>query len=162
METSSPFYYMLPASGHGEVWRDFTEEAKFRQYGWRCFTNEEDYSTITLMGNWSEKRFDTGRAKALRRPLPSQFSHYYDTTYSSSYNKEEKSPVYRSFKKEPRSFPGHQPELDPPHTKRVPNSCYRLDFGGRHSSGQTKVIQENISRELDSCIASKNCSTAFQ
>lgn len=72
METSSPFYYMLRASGHGEVWRDFTEEAKFHQYGWRCSTNEEAYSPATLMGNWSEKRFDTGGARALRRPLPSQ------------------------------------------------------------------------------------------
>lgn len=72
METGSPFYYMLRASGHGEVWRDFTEEAKFRQYGWRCSTNEDAYSAATLMGNWSEKRFDTGEARTSRRPLPSQ------------------------------------------------------------------------------------------
>ncbi|MCI4394593.1 hypothetical protein PGIGA_G00170620 [Pangasianodon gigas] len=162
METSSPFYYMLRASGHGEVWRDFTEEVKFQQYGWRCSTNEEAYSAATLIGNWSEKRFDTSEAKALRRPLPSQFSHYFDTTYSFTYNKEEKPPVYSSFKKEPRSFPGHQPELDPPHTKHVPNSCYRLDFSGRHSSGQTKVIQENNSKMLDTCTASKNSSTSSQ
>ncbi|KAL6463387.1 hypothetical protein MHYP_G00277780 [Metynnis hypsauchen] len=96
-----------------EVWRDFTDEAKFRQYGWRCSTNEDAYSTATLIGNWAEKRVDTGRARELRRPLPSQAS------------------IAASVKREPRSFPGHQPELDPPHTKSVPNSCYRLDFS-RH------------------------------
>ncbi|KAG7314511.1 hypothetical protein KOW79_021814 [Hemibagrus wyckioides] len=137
MENSAHFYYMLRASGHGEVWRDLTEEDKFRQYGWRCTTNEDAYSPGTLIGNWSEKRFDTSLAKASRRPLPSQFSHYFDTTYSSSYNKEEKPPIYSSFKKEPRSFPGHQPELNPPHTKCVPNSCYRLDFSERPSSGKS-------------------------
>ncbi|XP_053341979.1 UPF0686 protein C11orf1 homolog [Clarias gariepinus] len=136
MESSTPFYYMTRASGHGEVWTDFTEDAKFAQYGWRCTRNEDAYSVATLVGNWSEKRFDIGRAKALRRPLPSQFSHYYDTTYSSTYNKEDKTPVYSAFKKEPRSFPGHQPELDPPHTKCAPNSCYRLDFGRHHSPGK--------------------------
>lgn len=72
METSAPFHYMLRASGHGEVWRDFTEDAKFGQYGWRCSTNEEAYSSATLIGNWVEKRSDTGEARALRRPLPSQ------------------------------------------------------------------------------------------
>uniref|UniRef100_A0A3B4DZN8 Uncharacterized protein n=1 Tax=Pygocentrus nattereri TaxID=42514 RepID=A0A3B4DZN8_PYGNA len=100
----------------------------FRQYGWRCSTNEDAYSTATLLGNWAEKRVDTRRARELRRPLPSQFSHYFETTYSSAYYKEDKRPVYSTVKREPRSFPGHQPELDPPHTKRVPNSCYRLDF----------------------------------
>ncbi|XP_066516136.1 UPF0686 protein C11orf1 homolog [Hoplias malabaricus] len=128
LQKMSPFHYTLRASGQGEVWHDFTDEAKFHQFGWRCSTNENAFSTATLIGNWSEKRFDTRRAKALRRPLPSQFSHYYETTYSSAYYKEDKRPVYSTLKTEPRSFPGHQPELDPPHTKCVPNSCYRLNF----------------------------------
>ncbi|KAL7834468.1 hypothetical protein SRHO_G00287150 [Serrasalmus rhombeus] len=128
MESSPPFHYTLRASGQSEVWRDLTDEAKFRQYGWRCSTNEDAYSTATLLGNWAEKRVDTRRASELRRPLLSQFSHYFETTYSSAYYKEDKRPVYSTVKREPRSFPGHQPELDPPHTKRVPNSCYRLDF----------------------------------
>ncbi|XP_030648841.1 cilia- and flagella-associated protein 68 [Chanos chanos] len=125
---SPPFHYMLRASGQSEVWYDFTAECKFRQYGWRCSTSEDAYSTATLIGNWSEQRFDTRHARAAYRPLPSQFSHYFETTYSSTYNKGENRPIHRTLGREPRSFPGHQPELDPPHTKGVPNSCYRLDF----------------------------------
>ncbi|KAK2911534.1 hypothetical protein Q8A67_003667 [Cirrhinus molitorella] len=78
----------------------------------------------------SEERFDTRRTVALRRPLPHQFSHYFETTYYSSYKKDDVQPIYTNPKKESRSFPGHQPELDPPYTKCVPNSCYRLDFKG--------------------------------
>ncbi|XP_051751231.1 UPF0686 protein C11orf1 homolog isoform X1 [Ctenopharyngodon idella] len=124
------FHHMLRASGQSEVWYDFTDEAKFRQYGWRCSTNEDSYSNATLIGNWSEERFDTRRTVALRRPLPHQFSHYFETTYYSSYKKDDVQPIYTTPKRESRSFPGHQPELNPPHTKCVPNSCYRLDFKG--------------------------------
>uniref|UniRef100_A0A671Q4L1 Chromosome 11 open reading frame 1 n=1 Tax=Sinocyclocheilus anshuiensis TaxID=1608454 RepID=A0A671Q4L1_9TELE len=101
--------------------------AKFRQYGWRCSTNEDSYSNTTLIGNWSEERVDTRRTVALRRPLPHQFSHYFETTYYSisfGFNK------INMLTRESRSFPGHQPERDPPQTKCVPNSCYRLDFKG--------------------------------
>ncbi|XP_072549760.1 cilia- and flagella-associated protein 68 [Salminus brasiliensis] len=154
MQSSPPFHHTLRASGQGEVWQDFTDEAKFGQYGWRCSTNEDAYSVATLIGNWSEKRFDTRRAKNLQRPLPSQFSHYFETTYSSTYNKEDRSPVYSTVKREPRIFPGHQPELDPPHTKLVPDSCYRLDFS-RHGSNSssakpsTPELQPKREEELD-------------
>lgn len=63
---------MLRASGQGEVWYDLTDEEKFRRYGWRCSTNEDLYSNVTLIGNWYEERFDTRRYVALRRPLPHQ------------------------------------------------------------------------------------------
>ncbi|CDR00749.1 unnamed protein product, partial [Oncorhynchus mykiss] len=43
----------------------------------------------------------------------SQFSHYFDSTYSSSFNREEKRPIY-SLRKESKSFPGQQLELDLP------------------------------------------------
>ncbi|KAI2664257.1 hypothetical protein H4Q32_002422 [Labeo rohita] len=66
------FHHMLRASGQAEVWHDFTDDMKFRQYGWRCSTNEDSYSNTTLIGNWSEERFDTRRTVALRRPLPHQ------------------------------------------------------------------------------------------
>ncbi|XP_051970878.1 UPF0686 protein C11orf1 homolog [Xyrauchen texanus] len=151
MKNGPPFQYMLRASGQCEVWCDYTDEAKFRQYGWRCSTSENAYSNTTLIGNWSEERFDTRRTVALRRPLPHQFSHYFETTYYSSYNKYEGRPVYQKPKREPRSFPGHQPELDPPHTKDVPNSCYRLDFKEhRHEEKTDASMPQNRSvRETD-------------
>ncbi|XP_055056423.2 cilia- and flagella-associated protein 68 [Misgurnus anguillicaudatus] len=128
IQTSPPFHHMLRASGQGEIWYDFTDEEKFRRYGWRCSTNEDLYSNATLIGNWCEERLDTRRTVALRRPLPHQFSHHFETTYHSSYNKDERRPIYTTPKKESRSFPSHQPELDPQHIKCLPNSCYRLDF----------------------------------
>ncbi|XP_076867155.1 cilia- and flagella-associated protein 68 [Brachyhypopomus gauderio] len=147
-QNSPPFHDGLRASGQGEVWHDCTEEAKFRQYGWRCSTNEDSYSTATLMGNWYEKTFDTRRAS--QRPLPSQFSHYFETTYSSAYKKEDSRPIYRTLKREPRSFPGHQPELDPPHTKCVPNSSYTLDFSGHGASCTGQTSARNLSAEESS------------
>ncbi|MBN3310336.1 CK001 protein, partial [Amia calva] len=118
----------LRASGHGEVWCDYEEDAKLRQYGWRCTTSEDAYSRATLLGNWAEERHDLG-ALAQRRPLPSQFAHYFDTTYASTFNTSWQSPTCPpGLKREAHVFPGHQPELDPPHTKLVPGSCYRVDF----------------------------------
>ncbi|XP_022534530.2 UPF0686 protein C11orf1 homolog [Astyanax mexicanus] len=153
-ESSPPFHYCLRASGQAEVWRDYTDEAKFKQYGWRSCTAEDAYSVSTLIGNWSERRADTRRAKELRRPLPSQFSHYFETSYSSAYNKEDTRPVYNTLKREPRIFPGHQPELDPPHTKCVLDSCYRLDFS-RHGSTRSSArpsapeLQLKSEKEMD-------------
>ncbi|MBH0219571.1 DUF1143 domain-containing protein, partial [Listeria monocytogenes] len=129
-----PFFYMLRASGQGEVWNDADEEAKFHQYGWRCSTNEENYSAPTLIGNWYEKSFGTGRAKSCR-PRTSQFSHYYETTYSSTFTK--KPPVNRSFKKEPQSIPDHQP--DPPHTC-TPGESQTPDCTSVDTIHQKKVL----------------------
>jgi len=56
------------ATGHGEVW---TETSKFSQYGWRCTTNEDNYSHKVLMGNWNEERYDIQNI-AQPKPLPSQ------------------------------------------------------------------------------------------
>lgn len=72
IQSSPPFHHMLRASGQSEIWYDITDEEKFRQYGWRCSTNEDLYSNATLIGNWNEERFDTRRNVALRRPLPHQ------------------------------------------------------------------------------------------
>ena len=68
------FHYMLRASGQCEVWHDAFKDAKLRQYGWRCSTSEDAYTTATLIGNWSERRFDARYSTKLRRPLPSQVS----------------------------------------------------------------------------------------
>ncbi|KAJ8388300.1 hypothetical protein AAFF_G00134540 [Aldrovandia affinis] len=143
LEKGPPFHYMLRASGQGEVWQDPGDDAKFRQYGWRCSTSEDAYSAGTLIGNWSEERSDI-RHSCQRRPLPSQFSHYFETTYSSTYNRQEERPYTSSFKRAAHSFPWHQPELDPPHSRCFPSSSYRLDFrdhvtseGHRPSDTQT-------------------------
>ncbi|KAI7812570.1 UPF0686 protein C11orf1 homolog [Triplophysa rosa] len=141
IQSSRPFHHMLRASGQSEVWYDFTDEEKFRRYGWRCSTNEDLYSNVTLIGNWNEERFDTHRNVALRRPLPHQFSHYFETTYSSSYNKDDRQPIYKTPKKESRSF--HQPELDPPHMKCVPNSSYRMDFKEPPQNVETSVLRKS-------------------
>nr|XP_029499996.1 UPF0686 protein C11orf1 homolog [Oncorhynchus nerka] len=109
--TSPPFHYMLRASGQSEVWSDARPEDKFRQYGWRCGTSEDGYGTRTLIGNWVEQQKDITQYRKAR-PLPSQFSHYFDSTYSSSFNREEKRPIYSL--KESKSFPGQQLELDLP------------------------------------------------
>ncbi|KAL2095111.1 hypothetical protein ACEWY4_009830 [Coilia grayii] len=136
MKKVPPFHYMLHASGQSEVWHDTFKDAKLSQYGWRCTTSENAYSTSTLIGNWSEKRFDICYTSKTRRPLPSQFSDYFETTYSSTYNKDEKNPIQIIHTREPRSFPGHQPELDPPHTKCVANSCYGQDFIAHRREGR--------------------------
>ncbi|XP_010865895.2 UPF0686 protein C11orf1 homolog [Esox lucius] len=138
--TSSPFHYMLRASGQSEVWSDERPEDKFHQYGWRCGTNEDGYGSGTLIGNWVEQWNDiTHYRKA--RPLPSKFSHYFDTTYSSSFNQEKKRPL-NTMTRGSRSFPGHQPELDPPHTKTPPNSCYRRDYPAHTHNLHTHPIRE--------------------
>ena len=73
MSRRPPFCNFLTASGHGEIW-DHTDEKKFKQFGWRCTTNETEFSHGTLIGNWNEERFDT-RSIAKRRPLPSQVAY---------------------------------------------------------------------------------------
>ncbi|MGH0181134.1 UNVERIFIED_CONTAM: hypothetical protein FKN15_006302 [Acipenser sinensis] len=75
----------MRATGHAEVWHDSDDSVKFQQYGWRCTKKEDAYSTRTLIGNWSEERRDL-RSLAQRKPLPSQYSHYFGTTYSASYD----------------------------------------------------------------------------
>jgi len=81
IRNSSAFHHMLRASGQSEVWYDFTDEAKFNQYGWRSSKKEDSYSNATLIGNWSEERFDTRRTVALRRPLPHQVGFVREKTW---------------------------------------------------------------------------------
>uniref|UniRef100_A0A3B1JQ92 Cilia and flagella associated protein 68 n=1 Tax=Astyanax mexicanus TaxID=7994 RepID=A0A3B1JQ92_ASTMX len=130
--------------------------SKFKQYGWRSSTAEDAYSVSTLIGNWSERRADTRRAKELRRPLPSQVStalYTQKTTFNCTYNTH-KNHIQTLTHREPRIFPGHQPELDPPHTKCVLDSCYRLDFS-RHGSTRSSArpsapeLQLKSEKEMD-------------
>ncbi|XP_063060068.1 UPF0686 protein C11orf1 homolog [Engraulis encrasicolus] len=152
-----PFHHMLRASGQSEVWHDMFQDAKLRQFGWRCTTSESAYHTGTLIGNWCEKRFDTGYTSKRRQPL-SQVSDYYETTYSTGFNKDEKA-IRMVQQREPRSFPGHQPELNPPHMNAIPKSCYGQDFtaerrecntcAGESCDEPSSSRQENITATHD-------------
>ncbi|XP_021028024.1 UPF0686 protein C11orf1 homolog isoform X1 [Mus caroli] len=117
---------IIYADGHGEVWTDWNDMSKFLQYGWRCTTNENSYSNRTLVGNWNQERYDLKNI-VKPKPLPSQFGHAFETTYDANYNRKKLQSAHR-FKREPHWFPGHQPELDPPHYKCTAKSAYMTDY----------------------------------
>ncbi|XP_012585224.1 PREDICTED: UPF0686 protein C11orf1 homolog [Condylura cristata] len=117
---------LINADGHGEVWTDWNDMSKFFQYGWRCTTNENAYSNRTLVGNWNQERYDL-RHIVQPKSLPSQFAHYFETTYGTSYNCRMPISTHR-FKREPHWFPGHQPELDPPQYKCTGKSTYMASY----------------------------------
>ncbi|XP_072282834.1 cilia- and flagella-associated protein 68 [Pyxicephalus adspersus] len=118
----------LKADGHGEVWLDYGSDVKLKQYGWRCTTKEDSYSNKTLLGNWNQERYDLCKLKE-RKPLSSQYAHYYETSYSADYTKKGGLDARQVFKREPHVFPAHQPELDPPQYRSPQKSCYTIDFG---------------------------------
>ncbi|XP_074707134.1 cilia- and flagella-associated protein 68 [Strix uralensis] len=62
---------LMHATGCGELWMVWDTTSKLHQYGCTCTTNENDYSTKTIMGNWNEERYDIQRIVQLK-PLPSQ------------------------------------------------------------------------------------------
>ncbi|XP_029419264.1 UPF0686 protein C11orf1 homolog isoform X1 [Nannospalax galili] len=113
---------LIYADGRGEVRTDWNNLSKFFQYGWRCTTNENSYSNCTLMGNWNQERYDLKNI-VKPKPLPSQYGHYFETTYATSYNSKKPLSTHR-FKHEPHWFPGHQPELEPPQHKCTEKSTY--------------------------------------
>ncbi|XP_008688314.1 UPF0686 protein C11orf1 homolog isoform X1 [Ursus americanus] len=134
---ANPHYgSLINADGHAEVWTDWNDMSKFSQYGWRCTTNENAYSNRTLMGNWNQERYDL-RNIVQPKPLPSQFGHYFETTYDMSYNNKMPLSTHR-FEREPHWFPGHQPELDPPRHKCTEKSTYVTSYSepqiGHHSA----------------------------
>ncbi|KAM9299400.1 cilia- and flagella-associated protein 68 [Gastrophryne carolinensis] len=117
----------LKATGHGEVWLDYGPGAKFKQYGWRCTTKEDSYSNKTLLGNWNQERYDLQKLEE-RKPLPSQYAHYYESSYSADYLRKNDSSARQVFKREPHVFPGHQPELSPSQYRTLQKSCYTMDY----------------------------------
>ncbi|XP_036775609.1 cilia- and flagella-associated protein 68 isoform X3 [Manis pentadactyla] len=117
---------LINADGHGEVWIDWNDMSKFFQYGWRCTTHENAYSNQTLMGNWNQERYDLTNI-VQPKPLPSQFGHYFETTYDTSYNNKMPLSTHR-FERAPHWFPGHQPELDPPQYKCTGKSTYMNSY----------------------------------
>ncbi|XP_068936866.1 cilia- and flagella-associated protein 68 isoform X1 [Petaurus breviceps papuanus] len=131
--TNPQYGCLMHADGHGEVWTDWNDMSKFFQYGWRCTTNENSYSNRTLMGNWNEERYDLQKI-VQPQPLPSQFGHYFETTFAASYKK--KLPPPGRFKQEPHSFPGHQAELIPPPYKM--STTGKTDYMVNYSAPQTR------------------------
>ncbi|XP_007934745.2 UPF0686 protein C11orf1 homolog [Orycteropus afer afer] len=117
---------LINADGHAEVWTDWNDMSKFFQYGWRCTTNENSYSNHTLVGNWNQERYDLKNI-VQPKPLPSQFGHYFETTYDTSYNNNMPLSTHR-FEQEPHWFPGHQPELDSPRYKCTEKSTYMNSY----------------------------------
>ncbi|KAG8434481.1 hypothetical protein GDO86_012745 [Hymenochirus boettgeri] len=95
------------------------------QFCWGYATNENSYSQKTLMGNWNQEQFDLCNLEK-RKPLPSQYAHYYQTSYNLSFNKTKD--TRHVVTRETHFFPGHQPELIPPEYKPLQKSCYMTDF----------------------------------
>ncbi|TRY81404.1 hypothetical protein DNTS_032838 [Danionella cerebrum] len=144
---SHAFHHMIRASGQSEVWWDYSDVAKFHQYGWRCSTNEDSYSSSTLIGNWSEERCGARRAEAMLRPLPNQFSHCFETTYDCSFKKDDTRPNNSAPEKVSGRFLGPQPELRSPGDRFVPDTIYRVDFkipeGKQESRPQSPSVKGN-------------------
>ena len=68
-EVTPPFCATIRASGLGEVWTHDTDDFKFRQFGWRTTTLENEYSDNTLVGNWNEERYDIKNMKKAKPVL---------------------------------------------------------------------------------------------
>ena len=81
------FQGFLKASGQAELWDRGAGRGKKSsdQLGW-CRTHTTEYSSDTLIGNWNEERFDVTKL-AQSKCLPSQYSHYFETTYSQGYSR---------------------------------------------------------------------------
>ncbi|XP_018419523.1 PREDICTED: UPF0686 protein C11orf1 homolog [Nanorana parkeri] len=128
----------LKADGHGEVWVDSEPGAKLKQYGWRCTTKEDSYSNKTLLGNWNQEHYDLRKLEE-RKPLPSQYAHYYKTSYSADYTRNGGSAV----RQVPHVFPAHQPELETPKYRTLQKSCYTIDYGSPITTSDQHAIQNN-------------------
>ncbi|XP_007422668.1 UPF0686 protein C11orf1 homolog isoform X2 [Python bivittatus] len=138
---------LLRANGHGEIWTDWNSTSKFFQYGWRCTTNEDSYTNKTLLGNWNEERYDIQKRKQLK-PLPSQYAHYFESTYVTDYSKEMPRSLRRVMR-EPHWFPGHQPELEPPPIKPTARSCYMIDYEPPHSRAKQRSLGDGKLKEAE-------------
>ncbi|XP_076438617.1 cilia- and flagella-associated protein 68-like isoform X2 [Babylonia areolata] len=105
-----------------------------QEYGYRCGTNEDNHELGTLIGNWYEERRQLDQLR-IPESLPSQFGHYFKTTYDKAYNIHPLATVPEPLKnlngRHPHAFPRHQPELDGEAAKAVYNSwetTYRADY----------------------------------
>ena len=81
------FQGFVKASGQAELWDKGAGKLKSgdQLVGW-CRKHTTDYLSDTLIGNWNEERFDVTKL-AQSKCLPSQYSHYFETTYSQGYSR---------------------------------------------------------------------------
>ncbi|XP_075460526.1 cilia- and flagella-associated protein 68 isoform X1 [Ascaphus truei] len=128
LQSMSHYSSLQQANRDKEILINFEPECKFKPYSWLCTTKEDSYSNKTLIGNWNQERFDL-RTLQERKPLPSQYAHYYQTSYASEYPEQHSLYVRKVLQKEPHCFPGHQPELNPPQSKpHQMSSCYMIEY----------------------------------
>ncbi|NXD85025.1 CK001 protein, partial [Halcyon senegalensis] len=103
--------------------------ALYSQYGWRCTTNENDYSTKNLVENWNEEQYDTQRI-VQPTTVSSQIwfvvvffqrAHCFETTYSS----DDKMGKHQRMKSTCAEWKHtHHPELEPLLFNATTQSCY--------------------------------------
>ncbi|KFQ79877.1 UPF0686 protein C11orf1, partial [Phaethon lepturus] len=96
----------------------------------RYTTNENHYSTKTLTGNWNEEWYNIQRI-VQPKPLPSQYTHCFETTYASDYNKGKHQRIKSTcteLKHKSHWFPGHHPELEPPSFNPTAQSFHTIDY----------------------------------
>ena len=75
------FSGFLKASGKAEIWTN--TEGNNCQPPWQLLNT---YTSDTLIGNWNEERFDV-KELSQTKCLPSQYDHYFETTYRQGYSK---------------------------------------------------------------------------
>ncbi|XP_027267961.1 UPF0686 protein C11orf1 homolog isoform X2 [Cricetulus griseus] len=109
------------------------------------FTNK---LRIEITGNWNQERYDLKNI-VKPKPLPSQFGHYFESTYDTSYNSKKPQSAHR-FKRDAHWFPGHQPELDPPHYKCTEKSTYMSSYSKPQPSHYSWCLYDpNVEQALD-------------
>lgn len=79
------FTGFLKASGQADVSAG-TDKKEFDQSKWSANTARGRYSSDTLIANWNEERFDVSKLAKPKR-LPSDYDHYFETTYRHDYLK---------------------------------------------------------------------------
>ncbi len=82
VEENPTFTGFLKASGRTTTWSKSSRQ-RLNEIRW---AELQTYNTSTLIANWNEDKYDV-RNVSKRSPLPSQYDHYYVTTYRRSYAK---------------------------------------------------------------------------
>ncbi|KAM7082953.1 LOW QUALITY PROTEIN: cilia- and flagella-associated protein 68 [Ciconia maguari] len=111
---------LMHATGHATA-VDWDSTSKFSLYGWRCTTNENDYSMKTLMGN-NEEQYDIQRIVQPKPLVP----------------------------REPCWFPSQHPELEPPLFNPTAQSCYTIDCRPPYGSIFFACVQHS-EKEQEGC-----------
>lgn len=81
---AATFSGFVKVSGRTKTW-DNKKNCRSDKLRW---AEDKTYSDGTLIYNWNEDKFDLKKISQ-STPLPSQFDHYYHTTYKRSFSKEQ-------------------------------------------------------------------------